>query len=71
MKSEIEQAVLIQQSLLPQIAPDIDGFEICGKSIPAELVGGDLYDYFQHGENSFGVCRACCFNLIINCCLAI
>ncbi|MCW8849771.1 MAG: PP2C family protein-serine/threonine phosphatase [Melioribacteraceae bacterium] len=57
IKSEIQQAVHIQQSLLPHVDPDISGFEIYGKSIAAELVGGDLYDYFYHGdENSFGVC---------------
>jgi sigma-B regulation protein RsbU (phosphoserine phosphatase) len=57
IKSEIQQAVHIQQSLLPQIDPDIPGFDIHGRSIAAELVGGDLYDYFYHGdESSFGVC---------------
>ena len=57
IKSEIQQAVHIQQSLLPQMDPDIPGFDIYGKSIAAELVGGDLYDYFYHGdESSFGVC---------------
>lgn len=57
VKSEIEQAVHIQQSLLPQVDPDIEGFQIYGKSIAAELVGGDLYDYFYHDdENGFGVC---------------
>ncbi len=56
VKSEIEQAVLIQQSLLPTTAPVIPGYQISGYSQPAELVGGDLYDYFKFDETSFGIC---------------
>ncbi|MHB8337756.1 MAG: PP2C family protein-serine/threonine phosphatase [Ignavibacteriaceae bacterium] len=56
VKNEIEQAVLIQQSLLPTSAPAIPGYQICGYSQPAELVGGDLYDYFKFDETSFGIC---------------
>ncbi|MHB1687282.1 MAG: PP2C family protein-serine/threonine phosphatase [Ignavibacteriaceae bacterium] len=56
VKNEIEQAVLIQQSLLPTSAPVIPGYQISGFSQPAELVGGDLYDYFKFDETSFGFC---------------
>lgn len=54
--NEMEQAVHIQQSLLPAAPPEIAGFDIAGKSIPAELVGGDLYDYFNYENDVFGVC---------------
>jgi len=54
--NEMEQAVHIQQSLLPAAPPEISGFDISGKSIPAELVGGDLYDYFNYENDVFGVC---------------
>jgi sigma-B regulation protein RsbU (phosphoserine phosphatase) len=56
VKSDMQQAVLIQQSLLPAEAPQIRGFEIAGRSQPAQLVGGDLYDYFSTDEDVFGVC---------------
>ena len=56
IKSEYEQAFQIQQSLLPTSAPEIPGFQIAGKSQPAELVGGDLYDYFKFDEGEFGFC---------------
>ncbi len=56
VKNEIEQAVLIQQSLLPTAAPVIPGYQVSGFSQPAELVGGDLYDYFKFDETSFGFC---------------
>ncbi|MDW7679582.1 MAG: PP2C family protein-serine/threonine phosphatase [bacterium] len=55
MKDSLLQAELIQRSLLPKSAPQIDGFDIYGKSIPAELVGGDLYDYYSFSEGHFGV----------------
>ena len=56
IKSEYEQAFQIQQSLLPTSALEIPGFQIAGKSQPAELVGGDLYDYFKFDEGEFGFC---------------
>ena len=55
INSELEKAALIQQSLLPIDIPKIKGFQIAGRSQPAEIVGGDFYDYFQFDEESFGV----------------
>jgi len=54
IKNELQQAASIQQSLLPQNSPDIQGFDIHGRSVAAELVGGDLYDYFLHEDGRFG-----------------
>lgn len=56
VKNDMQQAVQIQQSLLPQSAPQIPGYQIAARSIPAELVGGDLFDYFYFNDLSFGVC---------------
>lgn len=44
---EMEQAVEIQKSLLPRRNMKLDGYDIYGKSIPALLVGGDFYEYFE------------------------
>jgi hypothetical protein len=52
----LEQAVQIQKSLLPREALGVKGYQIYGRSQPAELVGGDLYDYFEYQEGNFGVC---------------
>jgi len=46
VKSDLEQAVQIQKSLLPLKAPNISAYDIAGYSQPAELVGGDLFDFF-------------------------
>ncbi|MCX6170867.1 MAG: PP2C family protein-serine/threonine phosphatase [Ignavibacteriales bacterium] len=55
-QNEIEQAALIQKSLLPSIAPQFPRLSVAGLSKPAELVGGDLYDYFDFDQEQFGVC---------------
>ncbi|NOZ60246.1 MAG: PP2C family protein-serine/threonine phosphatase [Calditrichaeota bacterium] len=55
MKSSLYQAEMIQRSLLPRKPPEIPGFDIYGKSISAEIVGGDLYDYMLFDEGNFGV----------------
>jgi phosphoserine phosphatase RsbU/P len=56
VKNELEQAVQIQQSLLPSIPPNMPGYQIAAKSQPAELVGGDLYDYYVLDDNTLGFC---------------
>ncbi len=53
---EMQHAAQIQQSLLPASPPEFNGFDIAGKSIPAELVGGDLYDYYTFDNDICGVC---------------
>lgn len=55
INSELEKAARIQQSLLPVDSPKVKDFQIAGRSQPAELVGGDFYEYFQFDEESFGV----------------
>lgn len=56
MKSDLKRAEQIQKSLLPRDAPKIKGYDIFGHSQPAEVVGGDFYDYFEFGEDDFGGC---------------
>ncbi len=51
----LEQAVQIQKSLLPQSDPRIKGYDIAGFSQPAELVGGDFFDYFELEDGTIGV----------------
>ena len=47
LDSELKQTVQIQKSLLPKTTPKMHGYQVFGQSIPAELVGGDFYDYFE------------------------
>ena len=56
VKGELEQAAQIQKSLLPIRPPSIPGYQIAGRSQPAELVGGDLFDYFKFDSEQYGFC---------------
>jgi sigma-B regulation protein RsbU (phosphoserine phosphatase) len=49
------QAAEIQQSLLQDDAPKFNGFEIACRSIPAEEVGGDFFDFYPFGAEMLGL----------------
>jgi sigma-B regulation protein RsbU (phosphoserine phosphatase) len=55
MTNDVQQAALIQQSLLPSSPPHIDGYEIAGRSQPTEVVGGDFFDFSVFGDDVFSV----------------
>jgi len=44
-KEEARMARHIQMNLLPKFNPDIPGYDIGGKNLPALNVGGDYYDF--------------------------
>ncbi|MDH5719508.1 MAG: SpoIIE family protein phosphatase [Spirochaetia bacterium] len=52
MEKELKVAANIQQQLLPQKNPQIDGYSIAGISIPAKEVGGDYFNYIVHQKNN-------------------
>jgi sigma-B regulation protein RsbU (phosphoserine phosphatase) len=56
MGSELERVRQIQRSLFPRSGPSVPGYQIASTSQSAEIVGGDLYDYFQFEEDNFLVC---------------
>ncbi len=45
----------IQQSLLPQCEPQVDGYEIAGFNVPADETGGDCYDFLNLGNHLTGL----------------
>jgi phosphoserine phosphatase RsbU/P len=51
MENEITLAKEIQELLLPQIIPSLDGYEITGKNKPALDIGGDYFDVIKIDEN--------------------
>ena len=57
-ESLIVEAQRIQQSILPQRVPQYDGFEIWGKTVPAEIVSGDFYDFIPISDNILGLAIA-------------
>lgn len=54
----LAEARAIQLSLLPTGAPAFADYDIWGSSIPAEDVGGDLYDFLRVSDRSLGVAVA-------------
>jgi sigma-B regulation protein RsbU (phosphoserine phosphatase) len=51
MENEINLAKDIQELLLPQSIPNIEGYEIAGKNKPALDVGGDYFDIIKIDEH--------------------
>jgi len=45
LEHDLSVARSIQQSLLPSMTPEIEGFEIAGWNQPADQTGGDYYDW--------------------------
>jgi serine phosphatase RsbU (regulator of sigma subunit) len=54
----LAQARAIQLSLLPPASPSFHDYDIFAASIPAEEVGGDLYDFIRVSKRSLGVAVA-------------
>ena len=57
-ESLIVEAQRIQQSILPQRVPQYAGFDIWGKTVPAEVVSGDFYDFIPISDNILGLAIA-------------
>ncbi len=49
MKRELDLAREMQQRLLPQRMPKVEGYDIAGKCLTAEHVGGDYFDFILGG----------------------
>jgi sigma-B regulation protein RsbU (phosphoserine phosphatase) len=54
----ISEARKIQMGLLPQEFPNFFGFDIYGKSVPAEIVGGDVFDLIPISDTILGIAIA-------------
>jgi stage II sporulation SpoE-like protein len=57
-ESLIVEAQRIQQSILPQRVPQYKGFDIWGKTVPAEIVSGDFYDFIPLSDSILGLAIA-------------
>jgi sigma-B regulation protein RsbU (phosphoserine phosphatase) len=57
----LREAAEIQRSLLPQRPPEFPGFDLAARSVPADEVGGDWFDWLPMGvaggggEGSLGI----------------
>jgi serine phosphatase RsbU (regulator of sigma subunit)/anti-sigma regulatory factor (Ser/Thr protein kinase) len=55
LRRELQLAQEIQNALLPQSVPTLEGFDIDAAYRAAMEVGGDYYDFFEVDENAIGI----------------
>jgi sigma-B regulation protein RsbU (phosphoserine phosphatase) len=56
MQEEMRVAKQTQINLLPKDLPDISGYQIAARMVPAREVGGDSYDLIQIDDKHFAFC---------------
>jgi sigma-B regulation protein RsbU (phosphoserine phosphatase) len=56
--SVLNEARQIQMSILPKRSPRRGEFDIAGYTVPAEIVGGDFFDFIQVSERIQGIAIA-------------
>lgn len=52
---QFEQIAKIQRQLLPDRAPDLEGFTLATSYLTSNIAGGDYFDYFQGEDNRIGI----------------
>ncbi|HEX2059468.1 MAG TPA: PP2C family protein-serine/threonine phosphatase, partial [Thermoanaerobaculia bacterium] len=57
-ESLIVEAQRIQQSILPQRIPQYAGYDIWGRTVAAEVVSGDFYDFIPVSDSILGLAIA-------------
>jgi sigma-B regulation protein RsbU (phosphoserine phosphatase) len=55
LEQELSIARRIQESILPDSLPHLEGFDIAALTIPARAVGGDYYDFIPIDKRRFGL----------------
>lgn len=55
LEQELRIARLVQQTLLPQELPALDGWHIAAHYRPARSVGGDFYDFIYYNDGRLGL----------------
>ena len=58
MEQELQTAHDLQMGLMPAESPQIQGFDITGRCIPANHVGGDFFQYFSVSDNRLAISLA-------------
>ena len=56
MQEEVRLAARIQSDLLPSHVPEVPGYQLAGRNIPAQEVGGDHYDFIPVDDHRMAIC---------------
>lgn len=51
LKADIDRAKQLQKSILPEHEYGFRNFEMFGLTLPAEIIGGDFFDYLKIGDD--------------------
>ena len=54
-EAQLIAAQRIQEFILPHRAPQVPGFDIAGKVLPAEFAGGDYFDFLMLPDGAMGI----------------
>jgi sigma-B regulation protein RsbU (phosphoserine phosphatase) len=54
LEQELELSQKVQKALLPQEIPNVPGLQLAAFSQPAQIVGGDYFDFFEFRDGRFG-----------------
>ena len=58
MEKELQTAHELQMGLMPGEQPRLEGFDIAGRCLPAEQVGGDFFQYFELAQGGLAISLA-------------
>jgi len=58
LEDELELSQIVQRALLPQQVPSIPGIELAAFSRPAEILGGDYFDFLRFADGAHGIAIA-------------
>jgi sigma-B regulation protein RsbU (phosphoserine phosphatase) len=54
-ESELQVARSVQEYLYPRAVPVLPGATVSGRTLAARMIGGDLYDFFDLGQERIGI----------------
>jgi sigma-B regulation protein RsbU (phosphoserine phosphatase) len=55
LESELELSQIVQRALLPQQMPSIPGLGLAAFNRPAEILGGDYFDFLRFADGAYGI----------------
>jgi sigma-B regulation protein RsbU (phosphoserine phosphatase) len=55
LENELELSQVVQRALLPRETPSIPGVDLAAFSRPAQIVGGDYFDFFKFRDGAHGM----------------
>jgi len=58
LEQELELSQTVQRALLPHQSPQIPGLDVAVFSRPAQIVGGDYFDFFQFRDGAYALAIA-------------